>query len=266
MKNFVIILLLSLSFFIGCENEELLNPELIYKQKVVVRCQISTEGFFPGVSLTKTLPLGVKYDSSLAEINNATLYLRINGFQIVPLHYMGNSLYKPIYELKAMEEEYYELFGEWESYKFYAITKIPLKPVINSTHFNQAEFYAEANVNTFKDEVYSALWAVDIGNFETAKDFYNVAVPQNDLQNNSIVVRSGSYPANYQAPIYNGRRYVRIYSFDHSFYNYFKSKDQTEDISNPYVQGSGNTIWNVKGNDVIGMFIGINKSDYISVN
>ena len=266
MKNFKIILLLFLLVLIGCENEELLNPELIYKQKVVVQCQISTDGFFPGVMLTKTLPLEVRFDINLAEINNATMYLRINGFKIIPLHYTENGLYKPLYELKAIEAEYYELFGEWEGYTFYAITKIPAKPVINSVHFNLGEYYAEANVNTFKDEVYSAIWAVDIGTYDTPRDFYNVAIPQNNLQNNYVVVRSATYPINYQTPFYNGRRYIRVYSFDHSFNDYFKTKDQNEDINNPYVQGSGNTIWNVKGNDVIGLFIGINKSDYISVN
>lgn len=250
----------------GCENEELLNPELAFNQKVVISCQISTVGFFSGVSLTKTLPLGVKFDINLAEIKNATLYLRINGFKIIPLHYSANGIYKPKYELKANEEEYYELFGEWETYRFYAITKIPVKPVINSVNYNTSEFYAEVNVNTFKDEVYSALWAVDIGAFDTPSDFYNVAVPPKDLQNNSVIVRSASYPISYQAPVYNGRRYVRVFSFDRSFNDYFKTKDQNEDINNPYVQGSGNTIWNVKGENVIGMFIGINKSDYIPVN
>jgi hypothetical protein len=266
MKQYFTILLISLLFFTGCENEELLNPELMFKQKVVIRCQISTEGFFPGVSVTKSLPLVVNYDSNLAEINNATLYLRINGFKIVPLHYFGNGIYKPLYELKAIEEEYYELFGEWETYNFYAITKIPAKPVVNSTHYNQSEYFSEANINTYPDEVYSAFWAVDIGTFETAKDFFDVAIPQNNSQNNTIVVRSASYPTNYQTAYYNGKRYIRIYSFDKSFNDYFKTKDQTEDINNPYVQGSGNTIWNVKGKDVIGMFLGISKSDYIPVN
>lgn len=265
MKNIIIILLLSLSFFIGCENEELLNPELIYKQKVVVRCQISTIGFFSGVTLTKTLPLDVKYDPNLAEIKNAQMYLRVNGVQIISLHYNESGLYKPLYEVTAHEGDYYELFGEWEAHNFYAITKIPIKPVINSVNYNSGGFFAEANINTFKDEVYSALWAIDRGS-ETAKDFYNISAPQNDLQNNSIVVRSTSYPVKYQSSFYNGHRYVRIYSFDRSFYNYFKTKDQNEDIGNPYVQGSGNTDWNVKGNDVIGMFIGINYSDYVFVN
>ncbi len=266
MNHLRIILLLLFIAFSGCENEELLNPELSFKQKVVVSCQISSVGLFSGVTLTRTLPLGVKFDISIAEIRNATLYLRINGFKIIPLHYTENGLYKPLYELKANEEEYYELFGEWEAYRFYAITKIPVKPVIKSVNFNATEFYAEANVNTFKDEVYSALWAVNIGTYDTPKDFYNIAVPQGELQNNSIVLRSASYPINYQTPVYNGRRYVRVYSFDRSYSDYFKTKDQTEDINNPYVQGSGNTIWNVKGENVIGMFIGINKSDYIPVN
>lgn len=266
MKQYFTILFISFLFFTGCENEELLSPELIFKQKVVVRCQISTEGLFPGVSVTKSLPFGEKYDSSAAEINDATLYLRINGFKIVPLHHFGNGLYKPIYELRAIEGEYYELFGEWQTQRFYAITKIPVKPIINLVNFNVGGFFAEADINTFKNEVYSAIWAVDIGTFETAKDFYNIALSQDNLQNSTIKVRSAAYPENYQSPIYNGRRYVRVYSFDQSFNDYFKTKDQTEDINNPYVQGSGNTIWNVKGKDVIGLFIGINKSDFIFVN
>ncbi len=266
MKNFLFILILFTSFFIGCENEELLNPELRYTQKIVVECELSSVGFFPGVRLTKTLPLGVKFDIKLAEIKEAILYLRINGFKIVPLHYTENGIYKPLYELKAIEEEYYELFGEWENYKFYAVTKIPVKPVINFVKYNPGGFYSEADVKTFKDEVYGALWAVDIGSFDTAKDFYNIAVPQENSSNNSIKVRNAAYPKNYQASIYDGRRYIRVYSFDHSFNEYFKTKDQNKDIDNPYVQGSGNTIWNVKGNDVIGMFIGVSKSDSILIN
>lgn len=262
MKNFIVIILISLSIFVGCDNEELLNPELNYKQKIVVRCQISPEEFFSGVSVTRSLPLGVKYDSSLAIINDVVIYIRINGIQIVPLHYSGNGLYKPLYELKAHEGDYYELFGEWNYYNFYAITKIPFKPVINSSNYNQAEFYAEVNLNTNKDEVYSALWAVDIGTFTLAKDFYNVSIPQNT----TLVIRSASYPVEYRTAIYDSRRYVQVYSFDKSFNDYFKTKDQSSDINNPYVQGSGNTVWNVIGKDVIGMFIGVNSSEFIPVN
>ena len=61
-------------------------------------------------------------------------------------------------------------------------------------------------------------------------------------------------------------RSMQIYSFDRSFDAYFKTKTQNEEINNPYVQGSGSTVWNVKGDNVIGMFLGLNKSDFIPVN
>jgi hypothetical protein len=253
-------------FFFGCENEELLNPELIYKEQVVVHCQISTENIFPGVSLTRTLPVDVTFDINIAEIKDATMYLRVDGFKVIPLHYTENGMYEPLYEFIVRENEYYELFGQWNTYSFYAKTKIPVATLVNSVNINLSNYYSEADVTTFPDEVYAALWAVDKGTFETAPDFYNVSVPEGNSHNTSIRVRSASYPIEYQSSNYNGRRYIRVYSFDSSFDDYFKTKTQNEEINNPYVQGSGNTIWNIQGNDVIGMFIGINKSDYILVN
>jgi len=266
MKYLKQILFTILFLFLGCENEELLNPDFSYLQKVVVQCQISTDIMFPGVIITKTLPLDIQYDIKLAEIKDATLYLRKNGFQIIPLHYTDNGLYKPLYDFRPNEEDYYELFGEWNEFSFYAITKVPVNPVINSVTFNSSGFYPEANLKPFENEVYAAIWAVDIGYYNTSDDFYNVSVPQNTDLNGSINVRSAAYPVEYQSTGYNGRRYIRVYSFDRSFDDYFKTKAQNEEINNPYVQGSGNTIWNVKGENVIGMFIGISKSNYIPVN
>ncbi len=255
-------------FFVlsGCENEELLNPELIYKEQVVVHCQILPENSFPGVSLTRTLPLDVIFDIDLAEIKDAEMYLRVDGFNVIPLHYTENGMYMPLYDFTPNENEYYELFGQWNGYSFYAKTKVPVEPTVNSVNINLGDYYSEANVSTFPDEVYAALWAVDKGTFETAPDFYNVSVPEEYSVNSSIVVRTASYPAEYQSSDYNGRRYIRVYSFDSSFDDYFNTKIHNKEINNPYVQGSGNTIWNIEGNDVIGMFIGMNESYYLPVN
>lgn len=252
--------------FFGCENEELLNPELIYKQQVVVHCQISTGSYFPGVILTRTLPLDVSFDIKIAEIKDATMYLRIDGYKVIPLHYTEDGMYEPLYEFRAIENEYFELFGQWGEYSFYAITKIPIKPVVNSVDINLSGYYSEADVTTFKGEVYSALWAIDQGTFVNAPDFYSVSVPETSSVNNTVRVRTASYPIEYQSSAYNGRRYIKVYSFDGSFDDYFETKVQNEEINNPYVQGSGNTIWNIQGEDVIGMFIGMNKSDYLLVN
>ncbi|HEX9251727.1 MAG TPA: hypothetical protein VF870_05765 [Ignavibacteriaceae bacterium] len=266
MKHLKIISLLLVLFFAGCENEELLNPEISYQEKLVVQCQFYADINFPGVIITKTLPLEVEFDIKLAEIKDATLYLRVNGFQIIPLHYISDGLYKPLYDFRPKEGDYYELFGEWNEYNFYALTKVPLKPVINNVNFNSTGYFAEAGVTAFKDEVYSALWAVDLGHYKTADDFYNISVPPANSTNYTINVRSAAYPVEYQSAVYNGRRYMQIYSFDSSFDAYFKTKVQNEEINNPYVQGSGNTVWNVKGENVIGMFIGLNKSNFIFIN
>jgi len=266
MKYLIQILFISIFLLFGCENEELLNPELIYKEQVVVHCQITPESYFPGVSLTRTLPLDVVFDINLAEVKDATMYLRVDGLKVIPLHYSENGMYKPLYEFTVYENEYYELFGQWNDYSFYAKTKIPVEPVVNSVNINFSEYYSEANVTVFQDEVYSALWAVEQGAFETAPDFYNISAPEENSVNSSIQVRSASYPIEYQSSNFNGRRYIKVYSFDRTFEDYFYTKIQNEEINNPYVQGSGNTIWNIQGDDVIGMFMGINESDYLPVN
>ncbi len=266
MKHFKVILFLCLLFFIGCENEELINPEFDYQQKLVIQCQFSVDRNFPGVIVTRTLPLDVEFNINLAEITNATLYLRINGYQIIPLHYFENGVYKPLYDFRPIEGDYYELYGEWNEYSFYALSKVPVKPVVRNVNFNSSGFYSEVDVITSKDEVYAALWAVDQGTYQTANDFYNVSVPSSYTNNNTVSVRSAEYPVEYQSSIYDGRRYISVYSFDRSFDAYFKTKTQNEEINNPYVQGSGSTVWNVKGENVIGMFISYNKSDFIFVN
>ncbi len=252
-----------LLIFTSCENEELLNIDSAYKELLVVQSEIIPDFNFPGVRITKTLPLGVLYHINLLEIKDATLYLRIDSIKIIPLHYTHDGLYKSLYDFVVSPGEYYELFGERGSQTFYAKTKIPNKPSVKNIFFNTGGYYASAEVYSFKDECYAALWKVGIGTLITSDDFFNVSVTENIIAGSTVSVRAATYPQEYQSIAYDGKRYIQVYSFDASFEKYFVTKSGNQVINNPYIQGTGNTDWNVKGTNVIGMFIGVAKgSDY----
>jgi len=255
-----------LVIFSSCESDELLNIDSEYKELLVIQSEIKPDSYFPGVRLTKTLPLGVPYDINLSEIKNATLYIRIDSIKIVPLHYTYEGLYKPLYDFIVNPGEYYELFGERDNQTFYSRTKIPFYPSIKTVSFNSLEFYAEAEVYSSKDECYAALWAVNEGVFRTPDDFFNVSIPENVGVGSTAIVRTASYPDEYQVSAYNGKRYIKIYSFDQTYAKYFLTKSGNETINNPYIQNPGSTDWNVEGTDVIGMFIGSAESNIYFVN
>ena len=68
------------------------------------------------------------------------------------------------------------------------------------------------------------------------------------------------------APAYNGQRFIRVFSFDKSFKAYFNSRTSSGNIDDPFIQGGGSTEWNVQGDNVIGMFVGVAESAPILVN
>ena len=265
MKKLLILSAYLIILFTACESEEIISPDMGYEELLVIQCELNAYNDFPGVRVTKTIPVGVPFSIEQAEITDATLYLKINGVQIIPLHYTSQGLYKPLYNFTIDIDDTYELFGERNEQTFYARTIIPKKPIVISASYNYIDKYAEATVECFNDEAYSALWVVSTGRFVTAENFYSVSSPV-DSDEGEVKVRTSSYPANYQTAAYNNRRYIQVFAFDSSFEDYFRTSEIGGSIDNPYVQGSGNTIWNVKGTKVIGMFIGVSKSEYIFVN
>lgn len=266
MKYIRITLLILFLNFTGCEEEELIDPSINYEEFTVVQSELSPNAIFPGVRLTKTLPIGTQFNIKAAEVKNATMFLRVNNIKIIPLHYFEDGLYKPLYDVYIHEGDKYELIAERDGNKFYAKTKIPFIPQIISTSYNQSSHFVQAIVRTSKNEVYSALWGVDVGSIKTASDFFEITVPQANDIINSIVVRSAAFPEEYQSGIFSDRRYIQVFSFDESFESYFNTKNHGDEVDNPFVQGSGNTIWNIQGSKVIGMFIGVSKAKLIKVD
>ena len=73
-------------------------------------------------------------------------------------------------------------------------------------------------------------------------------------------------PEEYRNQNYSGRRYIQVVAFDKSFRDYFYSRTSGNEINDPFIQGGGVIEWNMQGENVIGMFVGVAKGDIIQVN
>ena len=266
MKNFQKYYWLTIIlFFTGCQTEEILGPEDTYEEYTVVQAEIIAGKNFPSVRITKTLPLGIPYDINKAELKNITAYLVKNEVQVIPLVYAGEGLYKPLYDFYVEEGETYELFAESNKKFIYGKTVIPYKPQINTVSYNGADYSLTAEVRAKLNEVYGALWIVSGAQPGTAEDFYSVTTPATTPYG-TVGVRTSSLPDLYRSPVYSDNRYIQVYSFDKSFRNYFYSRTSGSEINDPFIQGGGAIEWNMQGDRVIGMFIGLAKGDILKVN
>lgn len=257
MKRIIkIIFILILITISGCENEELLSSQIDYQEYIVVQAELQANKYFPPVRFTKTLPLGVPYKIENAELKNVTAYIKRNGIQIIPLIYTSQGLYEPLENLFIVEGETYELFAMRDDTYIYSITRIPHKPEITNTFYSSSDHSLNAEVVSREGEVYGALWAVEALPPAAADDYYAVtsAVP-----GFGVTVPTSPLPENFRGNNYANMRYIQVNSFDQAFKEYFYSRTSGSEINDPYVQGGGEIIWNVQGEKVIGLFIGVSR-------
>ncbi len=265
-KNYYIIYLsILLIVSTSCENEQVVDVNVVHEEFTVVQSELKTDKLFPGVRFTITLPLGVPYDIKQAELKNITAYIRIDSIQVIPLHYSVDGIYNPLYEFYVESGSFYELFAQRDDTFIYAQTVIPEKPTVLSTHYSINEQYLQAAVKPYRDEVYAALWAISSTPFIKADDYFSVSVPTEFYPNSTIDVRTSPLPEEFQSPAHNDSRFIQVVSFDKSFKNYFQSRTSGQEINDPFVQGGGTAEWNVQGDKVIGMFIGVSVGELVPV-
>lgn len=243
----------------GCEKSKVVEVPLQFEEDVVIQGQLVADTLFQGVRITRTLPVNETFNISKAQITDAFVYLRINGVKIVPLHFTSDSIYMPLSYLYVNRGDNYELFGEAEGKKFYSQTIIPKTPEVLSSDYNKDNKYMEATITVNSGEVYGALWNIGRSNQLCAKDFYSIVLPDNGMSN--LTIHSIELPEQYQSYFYEGRRFIWIYAFDKQYKAFFNSKGNNQPIENYFVQGGGSIAWNVYGDHVIGLFIGLAKSN-----
>jgi Domain of unknown function (DUF4249) len=259
-----------LIIFAGCEDVSVVNPDVSYKEYIVVRAELSAGEDFTGVKFTRTQPLNQQYNSATAAItSNVTGYLKVNGVQIIPLHHAGNGIYLASSNIQIQSGYTYELFAEVDGTGIYSFTRIPEKPTVVSTQVIN-DSYFQANVQTNPDEVYGAAWEIYNGNslgaaVDSASDFQEIVQNTNVYNTTPIPVNTMDLPVQYRSSNYSNLWYVRVYAYDTAYLKYFLTRNNSLPISDVFSQGGDQVIWNVVGNNAIGMFIGVAKGDFVKV-
>ena len=247
-------------FSYGCEKSSIVSIPVPYEDDVVVECQLIAGQNFQGVRITRTIPVNETFDIDKAAIKDVVVYLKVNNVQVIPLHYISKGIYLPDAGFLVKYGSKFELFGLVDGKSFYSQTIIPQMPVEVSSNYNSAGNFMEAAVQSLPGEVYGGIWSIDRLANTSASDFYSIISPNN---NQTIVsTRSTALPQQYRSTSYEGRRFIQVYAFDKQFKDFFNSKDSNQPVSNYFAQGGGSIAWNVYGEHVIGLFIGIAKSHF----
>lgn len=259
MNSIKIILFFILISFLGCESSEIIEPDISHEEFIVVQAQLVANEVFAGIVLTKTLPLGISYDIKKAEIKTAFAYLRKNFVQIIPLHYSEDGRYNTFHELRPRETDVFELFAEIDDDKIYSKTFIPKAPNISSALYELNSGQIIIDLIPSDEEAYGAIWQVNDPIPVKASDFFSIETLQ--PTEFSLTIRTLPLPEKYKNANYLNALYYQVFSFDPSYSAYFRNKGSSNAVSNPFVQGGGNTSWNITGKNAIGLFMGVNKSE-----
>lgn len=266
MKQNYIYIFLFLFSFAGCEKESVIDNNIAYEEYTVIRGELSTGKVFTGVKITRTLPLDQEYLPAKAEIADADAYLRVNGVQIIPLHYSGEGIYKPQMELFIGEGNIYEFFAGIGEKKIYARTKAPGIPQIKSASFYN-DSLLQMSIAPKQDEVYGGIWVVAQGNqiITEANDYFNIYKNNNADGYSRINILTKEIPSLYRNGSYSNLLYVQAVAYDNQYESYYKSKNLNQVTENIFGQGGGPVSWNVTGEKTIGLFIGSASSNIYKV-
>ncbi len=262
LKITIVLLLIILA--VSCDVTESTEIDIEFEQNLVIESRLIKDSLFTGVSITKTIPLQTAYNISSADVNNAVAILKINGVQVLPLHYQGDGLYMPLpkHFLFIKGGYTYELFVELDGKNYYAKTKIPEDPIIRNATYTP-ENYLTATVHANEGEAYAATWAINSRSITAESDDF-FAVNSIQSGNPEVVVRTKIIDEQYQVSALRDSTYIRIYTFDKHFEDFFKTFGNSNSISEAFSQGGGQVIWNIEGENVIGLFIGYSKSPLIN--
>jgi hypothetical protein len=266
---YIILTILIVIFASGCENVDVITPEVNYQDYIVVRAELKAFSPFEGVSFTKTLPLDENYDIKKAELKNVSAYLKINGIRIITLRYLHDGIYTPLDSIFIEPGSTYELFAQYNGTNIYSITKVPPRPRIISASLIENRFI-EVTLRPNAGEVYGAGWEIYSPGTNTvideSTDFLTIAQPEENGLGGNLTVDTKDLPEKYTSGSYNNLMYAQVYVFDSPYFDYFKSKNNNQPSDNVFAQGGDQVSWNVQGDHVIGLFIGLAVTKFIKAN
>jgi hypothetical protein len=267
MKNKIIIVLFSIILFGACEKIDIIETNINYIEKIVVRADLVGGKVFEGITFTKTLPLTETYTIEKAELKEVTAYLKINNAQVIPLHYNQEGIYLPLYELTIDTSTVYELYAEYDGKSIYSRTRVPQTPKI--IYAETTNNFLAADVVYNEGEVYGSAWIILTGGTNDysikAQDYHSI-VGASSFNAAKAFTRTMDIPEQYRTPLYYSRTYIQVFAFDEMYKEFFKTKNNNEPIKDTFAQGGGPINWNVFGENVIGLFIGLTEGQIIRVD
>jgi len=265
-SKFIYIILISLIW--GCEKIDIVEIDITHQEKIVVQSELIANEFFSGVLLTKTLPLDIVYTINKAEITDASVFIIVDTIKIIPLHYRGNGKYQPLTPFRIEINKTYELYASVNGKEVYSKTKIPLLPLVNGARY-EPDGYLSASVKSNFGEAYGAAWIIanDELSFaiDQSDDFYSISNQDESNSNINMLVRTTNLLSKYLTPFYSDKIFMQVYSFDAAYYEYFLTRNNNNPIEDSFSQGGGSIKWNISGENTIGMFIGLTKSNLIKI-
>jgi hypothetical protein len=160
------------------------------------------------------------------------------------------------------------LFAKVNGKSIYAYTYVPQIPRINNSAFHSNE-YVNVYIASRPNECYGSGFFVSpspLGYASKSTGFHSIVEAPSSNFNDIVLCRTQEIPTQFRTEIYRSVTYVQVYAFDKAFSSYFKTRGNNEPITNSFIQGGDPIAWNVKGENAIGLFIGINKSGIVPVN
>lgn len=252
-----IIVAACITALVGCEESVIVEVTLQETNFIIVHAELIGGEIFKGVTITKPLPIDQEYRADEAAIDDIIAYIQIDGAQVIPLHHRINGLYKPLYEMMVTPGKTYELFARVGDRKIYSKTIVPEVPHVNRVIL-QSDFSFTATIVSQPEIVYGATWVIVADTNEyRADNFYEI---NEDNSNSLLTVKTQILPESMRniTP-----RYVRVYAFDRPFLDYFNTRENNQPVDDYFTQGGGPVAWNVYGDGVAGLFIGVTPSELV---
>lgn len=250
----------------GCDQVDIIEPVNLYKNNVVVRAELVANETFGGVTFTKTLPVGQTYTLAAAELKDVDAYIKVDGTQVIPLHYTGNGLYKPLYDYIIKPGTYYELFAKHLGEAIYSKTYVPQVPTVDKVIYRSDLLSLQGEVRSDASEAFGASWIFKGGTAgeEEAGDFYSIVTIPQSVGSGNLTVRSQVIPAKYRYGGLNSNIYMKVYAFDRAYQGYFQTRDNGRPVEDSFIHGGDNIGWNVEGKNAIGLFMGYAVSQAVA--
>lgn len=265
----IVIASLALFTMLACE-ENVSNPELPYKEQLVIQAYIYADSNAKNIRITRTLHPLDNYTFEKALVKDAEVYIVNNGTKYKLIFDESTKTYYNL-DIKFEKGQKYELQAFWKKLKAYSSTFIPesfdykltyIKKSNTNMGMRECDIIIEFSPN--KNYAYDAGEVYYDDYYKKYKMYSRWTYDNSYLKNGkiSMEVDSKLFPLYFndqeiKEQLSNSNYTYYITIFDYAYYKYYLTQ-YNGDSSNDIFGTSGNNIdWNIVG-DGIGLFVGGN--------